>query len=212
MQFTTEHRAALVDYLSTHNLPKGIGTKESACSIAAINLAINGKLTDDIPDCMSLALGRATRTLQDAMPENMRNSARYKALLPDMAGTGRDLEKERAGVLLEWMWATVLPQLQDVADARGFGGKWRAMCAQRTPAAARTAADAANAARAAYAARAAAATAYAARAAAADAADAAADAAAAARAAAYAADADAADAFWEKVDPISALERATYIK
>jgi hypothetical protein len=73
--FTQEHRAKLEQYLATHTLPSGLGTKESACSIAAINLAVSGTLTDDIPDCMSEVLGKATIRLQDAMPSEMRNSA-----------------------------------------------------------------------------------------------------------------------------------------
>jgi hypothetical protein len=67
--FTQKHKAKLEQYLATHILPKGLGTKESACSIAAINLAISGILTDRIPDCMSDVLGKATIRLQDAMPE-----------------------------------------------------------------------------------------------------------------------------------------------
>jgi hypothetical protein len=37
--FTQEHRAKLEEYLATHTLPSGLGTEESACSIAAINLS-----------------------------------------------------------------------------------------------------------------------------------------------------------------------------
>ena len=189
MIFTDENRLKLQEYLATHELPSGIGTKESACSIAAINLAISGKLTDDIPPCMSLALGRATITLQDAIPHDMRNSERFKSLLPHMAGTGRDREQERADVLIDWMWSTVLPAIQHVADAGGFGNKWRRMCTERTLAYAGAAA-----ARAAYAG------------AAAYAANAASDAANAAANAAYAG-----AAFWRNVDPIGVLERATFL-
>ena len=199
--FTEEHRTKLEQYLSTHELPSGFGSKESACSIAAINLAIKGELTDTIPACMSEVLGQATIKLQDAMPDVLRNSNRYKALLPNMAGTGRDKEQERLGVLLDWMWVTVLPQLQDTADTYGFGVEWSRMCRERShDAAARayTAADAAVAA--------------AARAAAAYAADAARAAAAAADAATYAAAVKNRDAFWQVVDPIGLLERMTYLE
>jgi hypothetical protein len=231
--FTQEHKAKLEEYLATHILPSGLGTKESACSIAAINLAISGRLTDRIPDCMSDVLGKATIRLQDAMPEEMRNSERYKALLPDMAGTGREHEQERLAIIMDWMWSVVLPQLQHIADKHGFGDAWQTMCNLKTSdaayaayAAARAAADDADdaayaAARAAAGAAGAAADADAA--AAADAAYAAARAAAGAAAdAADAADyaslaaADAADAaggadFWETVDPVGVLERMTYL-
>jgi hypothetical protein len=134
--FTAEHRATLESYLNTHELPSGLGNEESACSIAAINLAISGELTDDIPDCMSKVLGQATIALQDAMPDEMRNSVRYKRLLPNMAGTGREQEKERLKILIKWMWETVLPQLQPIADTHGFSSEWQKMCSEKTRAAA----------------------------------------------------------------------------
>ena len=217
--YTPEIRSKLEQYLATHTLPKGMGSEESACSIAAINLAISGKMTDEIPDCMSEVIGCATITLQDAMPDDMRNSARYKAWLPTAVGTGRDREQEqeRLAILMDWMWRTVLPQLQPLADEEGFGKEWRTMCSERTQEAAYAAADAA--ASAAYVAVDAAACA--ARVAA-DAADAVAVAVAAARAAdaavaadyaAYAAvDAVAGAAFWEKIDPIGVLERMTNLE
>jgi len=143
--YTPEVRAKLEDYLSSHDLPSGLGDEESACSIAAINLALTGDLTDDIPDCMSEGLGRATINLQDSMPADMRNSDRYKAWLPTAAGTGRDHEQERLAALMDWMWGTVLPQLQGLADEKGFGEEWRKMCEQRTESAAKAAAGAAAA-------------------------------------------------------------------
>jgi hypothetical protein len=130
--FTQEHKAKLEEYLATHPLSSGLGSKESACSIAAINLAMTGTLTDEIPDCMSEVLGQATIDLQDAMPEEMRNTLRYKTLLPDMAGTGREHEEERLDIILSWMWTVVLPQLQPMADENGFGKKWKTMCKLKT--------------------------------------------------------------------------------
>jgi hypothetical protein len=46
---------------------------------------------------------------------------RYKALLPEMAGTGREHEQERLAILMNWMWSVVLPQLQPIADKNAFG-------------------------------------------------------------------------------------------
>ena len=192
--YTTAHRHQLEAYLASHNLPKGVGKTKSACTLAAINLAMSGRLTDAIPDCMSEVLGRAAIGLQDAMPDEMRNSSRYKRLIPDMPGTGRDQEKERLEILMDWMWGVVLPQLQPIADRRGFGETWRLMCHDRTAAAA-DAADSA-AARAAFAA---------------DAAVAAAALAAAARAADAARASDARADFWATIEPIGVLERMTYL-
>ena len=213
--FTQEHRAKVEEYLATHALSIGLGSKESACSIAAINLAISGTLTDDIPDCMSDVLGDSTISLQDAMPYAMRNSTRYKTLLPDMAGTRREHEQERLAIIMDWMWSVVLPQLQQIADSKGFGDAWKNMCQLKT-------ADAAKAANNAYAVADSAAT-YAA-----SSADAAARAVydvgstkqkvatvcaatLAARAAAAAAEALDDPDFWETVDPIGVLERMTYL-
>ena len=147
MKFTKKHRKNLNTYLKDRFIPAGLGTEEEACSLAAINLSINGWFTDEIPDCMSDVLGRLVIILQDAMPNHMRNSEEYKSLLPDMAGTGRKHEKDRFNILLDWMWETVLPKLQPLADSRGCGGKWRAMCKERTPNAAYKAYKAASSAR-----------------------------------------------------------------
>ncbi len=212
--YTTDHRLNLEAYLATHTLPKGLGDRGSACTLAAINLAMSGELTDDIPACMSEVLGKAAIALQDAMPTEMRNSARYKSLIPEMPGTGRAQEQERFAILMEWVWSVVLPQVQSIADEHGFGAEWKSMCCEKTATAARAAAYAAARASDAAAdaavdvADAAVDVADAAARAAAYAADAA-DAAAAAAAAAYAAAARA--GFGETTDPIGVLERMTYL-
>lgn len=129
---TTEQQQAIAKLLATMTLPKGLGTKESACSVAAINLALTGELTDRIPACMSLVIGRWIIAVQDAMPSEMRNSAEWKRLLPLAAGTGRNCETERMEIILDWMWRTVLPTLQPIADRNGFGEQWRIMLNKKT--------------------------------------------------------------------------------
>lgn len=145
MTITTEQQQAIATLLETMTLPEGLGTEESACSIAAINLALTGELTDKIPPCMSEILGSWIISVQDSMPHEMRNSAEWKQLLPLAAGTGRQHEKERLGIILDWMWGTVLPTLQPIADSNGFGKEWRLMLQKRTAGAANAAAKAANA-------------------------------------------------------------------
>ena len=199
---TKEQEQKIADWLATHELPSGLGNEETACSIASINLALTGRLTDDIPECMSQVIGRWIIRVQDALPYEIRNSAEWKRLLPLAAGTGRKCENGRVAIILDWMWVTVLPQLQPIADARGFGEEWSTMCNEKTAESAKKARDAA-----------ADAYAYATYAAAtyADAAAAAADANAANAAATYAA--DAADAyayaaqFWQKVNPCALLAK-----
>ena len=140
---TTEQQQAIATMLAPMTLSKGLGTAENACSIAAINLALTGVLTDKIPSCMSEVTGKWIIGVQDYMPAQMRNSAEWKQLLPLAAGTGRLCEKERLEIILDWMWGTVLPTLQPIADEKGFGEKWRAMLQERTADAA-YAASAAN--------------------------------------------------------------------
>jgi hypothetical protein len=236
MSTITEAQAAAITarLAEIPHLAAGLGTEDEPCSVAAINLALTGELSEDIPGCMSEVIGRWIIRIQDAMPADLRNSAEWRALLPLAAGTGRDpaTEEARLELIGDWMWSA-LALAQPTADRFGFGVEWEAMCATRTIAAADAAAARADAAAdAAYArayayADAADAAAYAADAA--DAADAAAYAAArAADAAAYAAaayaaaarayayaDAAAARAYagaldggsWEPIDPARLLAR-----
>ena len=135
---------AIAAKLATCTLGHGVGTVDTPCSIAAINLALTGRLTDEIPDCMSPVIGRWIISIQDEMPLERLNGTRWRALLPLAAGTGRDHEHARLDIILDWMWSTVLPQMQETADARGFGAAWRRMCAERTPEALRAAKAAAE--------------------------------------------------------------------
>jgi hypothetical protein len=122
----------IADFLKDRHIPVGLGTKAEACSIAAINLALTGTLSDTIPDCMSRVIGKWIIRVQDAMPDELRNSREWKRLLPLAAGTGRDFEEERRAIILDWMWGTVLPTLQPIADKRGYGAQWLAMTTGRT--------------------------------------------------------------------------------
>ena len=126
------------------NLCVGKGTAESACSIAAINLALTGNLTDVIPDCMSAVIGKWIIGVQDAMPAEIRNSPEWKSLLPFAAGTGRDRESERLKIILDWIWDDVLPLVQPVANENGFGKEWEKMLTAKTLNAAADAALAAD--------------------------------------------------------------------
>ena len=200
--WTQEADARLRDYLASHELVVGIGTEESTCSVAAINLALTEKVTDAIPMCMSEVVGQWMMAVQDVMPSEMRNSSGWKRLLPMAAGTGRKREEERLALIMDWMWGTVLPDLQSVADQGGFGAEWRTMCVEKSPDAAWAARDAAWAARAAGAA-----ATGAARAAAWDAGDAAWAVTWAARAAGAAGAAATGAAAWERYDPVGLLAR-----
>lgn len=142
---TPEQQQAIAAFLDGKTIVAGIGTAEAACSVASINLALTGRLTDEIPDCMSPVIGLWIIRVQDSMPDGMRNSDEWRRLLPLAAGTGRGHELERLDLVLGWMWG-VLPILQPLADQQGFGDPWRLMCELRTAEAARRARQAAAAA------------------------------------------------------------------
>lgn len=199
---TAEQFAAIASKVaSIKNIAAGLGTKESPCTLAAINLALTGKLTGTIPKCMSPVIGQWIIKIQDAMPANIRNSQRWRDQIPHAAGTGRDHEQERVNIILEWMWATVLPQIRPIADRHGFGDAWSHMCSERTAHAAKAAAGRAWASAWAAAWAAAWASAWAAAGAVAWAAAAAGEAAAAAGAAENAAEG------WDIFDPSALLEK-----
>lgn len=133
---TPEQQMAIAATVNGMDLATGIGDDHSACSVAAINLALSGELTDDIPDCMSAVIGRWIIKIQDEMPFDVRNSAIWKKLLPLAAGTGREHELERLELIMDWMWGTALPLLQPVADEDNFGSAWLQMTTERTDTAA----------------------------------------------------------------------------
>ena len=134
MNWTPEAEARLRDYLARPDyvIPKGIGTRDAACSIGAINLSLRDSLTSDIPSCMSDIIGTWIISVQDAMPDEIRNAQEWRDLLPLAAGTGRLHETERMVIVLEWMWDTVLRQFRRYADEAGFQGEWRRMLEKRT--------------------------------------------------------------------------------
>lgn len=101
---TAVEQQKIADRLATHDLSSGLGDELTACSIASINLALTGRLTDEIPACMSPVIGKWIIGVQDVMPFAMRNSTEWKRLLPLAAGTGRGSESARLSIILEWMW------------------------------------------------------------------------------------------------------------
>jgi hypothetical protein len=158
---------------------------------------------------MSPVIGQWIMRLQDAMPGELRNSPRWRLLLPLAAGTGRERESERLAIMLDWMWGVVLPQLLPRAENQGFGAEWEKMLLDRVSTAYAAAAAAAAVAAAVGAPPGAPAYAAANAAAAAAAAATASTAYAAANAAAsYAAASTAALAqYWENIDPCGLLEK-----
>ena len=135
-EWNPEANARLVQYLNRDGyvIPAVLGTEDSACSIAAINLALTGELTSNIPACMSPVICRWIIAFQDAMPTELRNSPAWRELLPLAADTGRaqTLEDERLALILRWAWEKAFPAVQPLADADGFGDPWQTMCFEQT--------------------------------------------------------------------------------
>ncbi|MGL5733857.1 MAG: hypothetical protein ACRCYS_03230, partial [Beijerinckiaceae bacterium] len=65
---TQQQRDAIAATVARMTLSQGLGDKDNACSVAAINLALSGTLSDDIPACMSRVIGRWIIRTQDSMP------------------------------------------------------------------------------------------------------------------------------------------------
>jgi hypothetical protein len=129
---TQEQEEKIASFIKDHTLACGLGTEASACSIAAINLALYSKLTDEIPDCMSDVIGRWIIGVQDEISSEMRNSEQWKNLLPFAAGTSRDEAKEekRSKIVIDFVWE-LLKQLQPIADEKGFGDDWLSLTTDR---------------------------------------------------------------------------------
>jgi hypothetical protein len=129
--FTKEDREKVSRFLSTVNLSEGVGFVETPCSIAAINLALTGNLTDDCPPCMSPIIYRFIIEVQDAAGYEMRNSREWKALLPWAAGSldEEEIERERLSMMRDWMWDSVLPKLKPAED---FKDAWATMLQGRS--------------------------------------------------------------------------------
>lgn len=196
--------------LNELTLCHGIGdADDSACTIAAINLALTGQLTDDRPDCVSPVLHGFVISLQDAVPVDMLNGDRWRAVVPLLAGTwpaSDTVEKRRLELIVGWMWDR-LASIRDVIPDEGRPA-WDTMLTERTADAAYAARAAIYAARTATAADAVDAAAYVASATAAYATDS-----IAARAVIYAARVSAVDevTFWSDADPAGLLEQLTNI-
>lgn len=111
LSFTKQDREQVARFVSSVTLSQGVGTRTSPCSIAAINLALTGELSDDRPPCMSPVIYRFAVEAQDNASPAMRNSRKWKALLPWAAGSldEDEAELERLEIVRGWLWGVVLP-------------------------------------------------------------------------------------------------------
>lgn len=127
-------RATLQDVTLVH----GVGNLDAhtACTIAAVNLALTGELRDDDPaDCISPVIRRWVIGVQDSMPEAMLAEDAWRDLIPWIAGTRStsDVEQARLALILDWMWDR-LAAIRDVVPESARDA-WDRMLAERTSAA-----------------------------------------------------------------------------
>lgn len=118
-----EGKRKIAEYLKDNILPIGLGTYHNACSIAAINLALTGELTDSIPNCMDLAIGNWIISVQDSMPDHLRNSKEWKLLLPEAAGTytsSAEIQDARDKILWKWRADVVFPIFKSMLMQAGM--------------------------------------------------------------------------------------------
>ncbi len=126
---TADQRRRIAERLAgIEHLSIGVGTEKSPCSIAAINLALSGRLTDDVPECASPARCAFVIRLQDRLPAAIRDSAEWRAALPLLAGT-RGMSEDLRPILIPWLWERLADPAVIAAVPERALPAWRAMLA-----------------------------------------------------------------------------------
>ena len=110
-----------------YEIPCGLGTEDSPCSLAAINLVLDDEFTDNIRPDMSDCVGRWIRDMQDAMPHQLRNALSWRMLLPEAAWTGNDNEDQVQKYQQQWLFESVLASVNEIATYAGIIDPWKDM-------------------------------------------------------------------------------------
>lgn len=129
-RITQAQEKAIADLLSQTILAPGGGYNEP-CSLGAINLALTGD-RGQIPDGMSTIIAQYIMVVQDNISGKVRNSQRWKSLLPLVAGTDMEHEDQRHALLtghLSWFFSELHGPF---ADQHGYGDEWRELCRSRS--------------------------------------------------------------------------------
>jgi hypothetical protein len=93
-------------YVASVRLSEGLGSVENPCTIGAINVALNGVLTDDPTCCMSPTLTEFVIEIQDSISSYVRNSPEWREIIPLLLNT-RDQETEIEQHVLELRWVVL---------------------------------------------------------------------------------------------------------
>ena len=127
----SEWQASFLNKLKTQHIPSGLGNEGEECTVAAANMAISGRLTDQAHPCMSPVIVRWIIRIQDALPDDMRNSDEWKSAAVGLIGTGREHEQERRQIIVDWLWEIVMPYFQPYADRIGMHVEWQELIEKR---------------------------------------------------------------------------------
>jgi hypothetical protein len=105
------------------------------CTIAEINLVLTGTLSDDPHPCISEVIRRWVIAVQDAMPDELRNSPAWRSVAPLIAGTATDderVEQKRRDMIVAWMWDRLADEAVLAALPDAVRPTWDRMLAERT--------------------------------------------------------------------------------
>lgn len=150
---TDEQRAAIRAALHSPDLTlvKGTGSAGMpgvgrACTIAEINLVLTGVLDAGQHPCIDEVIRHWVIRVQDAMPDEIRNSPEWRAAAVGIAGSADGSKRQaRRAVLMEWMWQTLADEAVVAGVPVSARPAWGQMLTERTQKAAHDAAKAAYA-------------------------------------------------------------------
>jgi hypothetical protein len=144
---TDAQRAQLAEAFASPALRLGQGLGKRGpidsgerCTIAEINLVLTGTLSADPHPCISEVIRRWVIRIQDAMPDELRNSAAWRSVAPLIAGTATEderVESERRDMIMAWMWDRLADEAVLAALPDEMRPAWDRMLTERTSAAAR---------------------------------------------------------------------------
>jgi len=130
-------RAALTS--TDLHLVHGFGDAEvpgegETCTYAEIMLVLTGRLSEEPHPCVSEVIRVWTIRIQDAMPDDIRNSAAWREAAIGIAGSAStpEVDNARWGLVLDWMW-NALGDEAVLAAIPGDGSRsaWNAMLTER---------------------------------------------------------------------------------
>jgi hypothetical protein len=91
-------QSQVASFVTNTTLGQGLDDSQTPCTIAAINLTLSGRFTDDCPRCMSQELCDFVIILQDSLSHESRNSPEWKSVIPLLLNTKDQNEKIKSRI------------------------------------------------------------------------------------------------------------------